>query len=90
MKKLTSIIVAAALIAPAALAANSGNRVATPGTESRHEANLSEASAETTSSSSARTYQSATEERATEETQKRRPRAALAGKVNVAARSRNQ
>lgn len=90
MNKLTSIIVAAALIAPAAVAAHSGNRVATPGTETRHEANLSEAKTETTSSSAARTYQSATEERANEENTKRRPRAALAGKVNVAARSRHQ
>lgn len=82
MKKLTSILVAAALIAPAA--ASAGHRINTPGTEARHEANLAPAK-----ESRAAARVSVEREDKAKENRKVRPRAALAGKVNVAARSRN-
>ena len=83
MKTLTAVLVAAALLAPAA--ADAGTRINTPGTEARHEANLTPEKDIIAPSAVAREI-----EPAAEETEKRRPRAALAGKVNLATKSRIQ
>lgn len=83
MKKLTLTLAALALVAPSVAAAG-GNRINTPGTEARHEANLAPTKAERT-----QVRVTETREATAQEPRKVRPRAALAGKVNVAARSRN-
>ena len=85
MKTLTSLVVAAALIAPAAASAAAGSRINTPGTEERHEANLSDNSDEETRATTAK----AKVETAEDEPRKTRYRAALAGRVNVAKRIRD-
>ena len=86
MKTITSILVAAALMAPAVAHAGAGSRINTPGTETRHEANLSESSATQTRTSAVKAEEQAVDK----EPRKMRPRAALAGRVNVAARTWKQ
>jgi len=84
MKKLTIMLVAAALIAPAAASASAAHKVSTPGTQARHEMNLS---ADKMTSGGAIIVERSAQD--IQEPSKKRPRAALAGKVNLAARSRN-
>lgn len=86
MKTLTAVLAAAALVAPAA--ATAGSRINTPGTETRHEANLTNPASDANRPFSKKAQTEQTEE-AKKEPRKFRPRAALAGKVNLATRSRN-
>ena len=78
MKTLTSLVVAAALIAPGVASAQ---RIATPNTADRHEANLAQNKADKAAKKAER---SAQKDRATE----RKVRAAMAGRVNLAADTR--
>ncbi|WP_298308511.1 hypothetical protein [uncultured Erythrobacter sp.] len=83
MKKLATILVAAALITPVAVSASAAHKVNTPGTQARHEMNLA-VNNETVGNT-------IIVERSREEARQartKRARSALAGKVNVAARSR--